>query len=88
METLQWDILEKPVYSNGKKVENYKAILRNDNGNILNVAKKSYTPTPNSRFVEVTERLHEITGFPIENYFEPPSCVQLLPPRLKRSSRI
>lgn len=70
METLQWDILEKPVFVNDKEIENYKAILRNDNGNILNVAKKSYTPTPNSRFVEVTERLHEITGFPIENYFE------------------
>ena len=30
----------------------------------------SYTPTSNERFLEVTERLHELTGFPIQHRYD------------------
>ena len=70
VQTLAWDIIEKPIYANNNPLAGYKAIFRNDNGQLLNVAKKTYTPTSNARFVEVVERLHEITGFPIRCYDE------------------
>jgi hypothetical protein len=69
-QTLAWDIVEKPIYANNNPLAGYKAIFRNDSGQLLNVAKKSYTPTSNTRFVEVVERLSEITGFPIRCYDE------------------
>ena len=69
MENLPWEIVEKPIYANNQKVENYKGIFRNDNGQLLNVCKQSYTPTRNEKFIEVTQKLHEITGFPIQNYY-------------------
>ena len=70
METLTWDIIEKPIFANNKQIMGYKSIFRSDNGNLLNIAKTSYTPTHNEKFIEVTEKLHEITGFPIQNYYE------------------
>ena len=69
METLEWDIIEKPVFANNKQIIGYKGIFRNDNGKLLNIAKSSYTPTHNEKFIEITEKLHEITGFPIQNYY-------------------
>ncbi|MFN8353703.1 MAG: DUF932 domain-containing protein [Spirosomataceae bacterium] len=68
--TFGWEIAEKPIYANNATLKGYKAIFRNDNQQLLNVAKQSYTPTPNTRFVEVVERLNEITGFPIRCYDE------------------
>ena len=70
METLEWDIIEKPIYANNKQIVGYKGIFRSDNDKLLNVAKASYTPTRNEKFIEVTEKLHEITGFPIQNYYD------------------
>jgi hypothetical protein len=70
MEALEWDIIEKPIFANNKQVIGYKGIFRNDNGQLLNIAKSSYTPTHNEKFIEVTEKLHDITGFPIENYYD------------------
>jgi len=67
---LEWDIIEKPIFANNKQVLGYKGIFRNDNGQLLNIAKSSYTPTHNEKFIEVTEKLHDITGFPIENYYD------------------
>ena len=67
---LDWDIIEKPIFANNKQIMGYKSIFRSDNGNLLNIAKTSYTPTHNEKFIEVTEKLHEITGFPIQNYYE------------------
>ena len=43
-QTLAWDIVEKPIYANNSSLLGYKAIFRNDSGQLLNVAKKSYTP--------------------------------------------
>jgi hypothetical protein len=65
-----WDIIERPIYSNNAELNGYKAIFRNDNDTLLNVAKQTYTPTSNQRFIEVVERLNEITGFPIRCYDE------------------
>jgi hypothetical protein len=68
--TLSWEIEQRPIYSNNSKLTGYKAIFRNDNDKLLNVAKTSYTPTNNQRFLEVVEKMHEITGFPIQTYDE------------------
>jgi hypothetical protein len=68
--TISWEIEQKPIYSNNSQLRNYQAIFRNDNGQLLNVAKTSYTPTPNQRFVEVVEKMQEITGFPLQTYDE------------------
>jgi hypothetical protein len=70
METLNWDISEKPIFANNRNIEGYKGIFRNDNGKLLTVTKSSYTPTRNEKFIEVTEKLHQITGFPIQNYYD------------------
>lgn len=67
---LSWEIEEKPIYSNGLKITGYKGLFRSDNSKLLSIQKNSYTPTKNERFIEVTEKLHEITGFPIKNYYD------------------
>ncbi len=48
----------------------YKTILRGDNGALLNVCKKSYTPQTNAEFINTVERFSDVTKFPIENIFE------------------
>lgn len=69
--TLQnWEVVEKPIYSNNQQINGYKAIFRDDNGLLLNVTKSSYTPTRNERFLEVVDRMNTITGFPIKCYDE------------------
>lgn len=65
---LNWEVVTSPVVVNGAEVANYKAISRSDNGVILNIAKNSYTPTSNSRLIEVVEKIHETTGMKIEGY--------------------
>lgn len=67
---LNWDITEKKVYSNNIELKSHKAIFRNDNGKLLNVARESYTPTTNARFKEVVNRMQDITGFPIQCFDE------------------
>lgn len=67
---ISWEIVEKPIYANNKPLSRYKAIFRNDNNEILNVCKTSYTPTNNARFTEIVERMSNVTGFPIKSYDE------------------
>ena len=67
---LSWEVVEKPIFSNNQPVRGYKALFRNDNGQLLNVTKSSYTPTRNERFLEVVERMSTITGFPIKCFDE------------------
>jgi hypothetical protein len=67
---IEWDISEKPIYSNNTVLANHKAIYRNDNNRLLNVVKKSYTPTTNKRFLEVVDCMQEITQFPIKDFAE------------------
>lgn len=68
--TFGWDIVTTPITANGIEIPNYKAITRSDNGACLNVAKATYTPTPNSLLVDTVERLSEITGFEKTGYSE------------------
>jgi len=61
-----WDIAEVPVYfSNGAQIPGHKAIVRNDNGNLLQVCKNSYTPTYNHQFTETVENFVNATGYQI-----------------------
>lgn len=62
---LNWEVVEKPLYSNFKEISGYKALYRSDTEEILHVCKSTYTPTLNSQFLEVVERFSDITGFPI-----------------------
>lgn len=68
--SLNWEVQEKPVYCQNRLVVGYKAIVRSDTGVILNVPKKSYSPTRNERLMEVVNRLAEVTGFTLEGYDE------------------
>ena len=53
--TIDWEIEDKSVFSGDQiglnKIEGYKAIIRDDNGEILSVMKKSYSPMNNSEFL-------------------------------------
>lgn len=66
IQSLSWEVTERPLFSNYKQLDGYKALTRSDNGELLQVAKSSYTPVTNERFLHVVHRLSEITGFPIE----------------------
>lgn len=68
--TIDWEVEERPIFANGLKITGYKGLFRGNSDNLLSIQKSSYTPTPNSRFIEVAEKLNEITGFPIKNYFD------------------
>ncbi len=61
-----WEIVEAPLFANFKQVEGYKAILRSDTNEILHVAKNTYTPTTNARFIETAQALSKVTGYEIE----------------------
>lgn len=67
---LDWDVIERPIFSNNQQISTHKAIFRNNNDYLLNVCTNTYTPTKNSRFLEVVEKMSEITGFPVECYDE------------------
>ena len=67
---INWDITESKIFANNRQIPNHKAIFRSDNGGLLNVTKNSYTPTTNARFVEVVNRMSEITGFLIRCFDE------------------
>jgi hypothetical protein len=65
-----WEVEERPIYANGLKITGYKGLFRGNSDKLLSIQKTSYSPTPNSRFIEVAEKLNEITGFPIKNYYD------------------
>lgn len=67
---LLWDVIERPIFSDGKIIEGYKALHRSDNDEVLQVAKNTYTPVSNERFLDVVHKLSDVTGFPIEMYDE------------------
>ena len=67
--SLDWEISERPIFNaGGEPIEGYKSIVRSDSGHVINVAKGSYTPTPNEVLVETAESLSEATGFEIAGY--------------------
>jgi hypothetical protein len=67
---LDWDIIEKPIYSNNTPLSSHKAIFRSDNNHLLNVARTTYTPTNNQRFLEIVDKMQQITHYPIKCFDE------------------
>lgn len=65
---LSWDVEVKPVFVDHKELQSYQSIVRNDNGKVLSITKKSYYPATNERFKEVVSRIHKFTGFTVEGY--------------------
>lgn len=66
-----WDVIENPIYlGTGIQVTNHKAIVRSDNGAVLNVCKESYTPTSNEQFSEFVYNLSRITGYQLSKFDE------------------
>lgn len=65
---LAWDIELKPVVVEGNILADYQSIVRNDNGNVLSLTKKTYHPATNEKFTKVVSRMHEFTGFEVEGY--------------------
>ncbi len=64
-----WDIVIKPLYDEkGAIIQGYKAIFNSKTGSLLNVAKKSYTPTTNALFVEMIEYLRDVSGYEIGEF--------------------
>jgi hypothetical protein len=63
-----WDIDLKPVSVEGSILPDYQSIVRNNNGQILSLTKKTYHPASNEKFAEVIGRIHEFTGFDVEGY--------------------
>jgi hypothetical protein len=73
LEGFKWEVVQKPIYSNNQPLTGHKALFRSDTNTLLNVAKTSYTPTTNARFIEVVERMSEVTGLSLIHISEPTS---------------
>lgn len=73
-EKIGWEIKNKNLFSGDQigleKVLGYKAIVRDDNGGVLSVMKNSYSPMTNAQFIEIVERIREISGFELTGYNE------------------
>lgn len=65
-----WEVKEQPIFTASGEIANYKAITRNDNGEVLNVCKSSYTPTTNEAFTDLVYKISDATGFEIQNFNE------------------
>ena len=74
LEKLSFEIKSAPVLYNvdGTVLNSgsHKVLYRSDNNSELSVMKNSYTPLLNQHFMETTERMSEISGFPIQGYSE------------------
>jgi hypothetical protein len=68
---INWDIIESPIFdATGEEIRHFKAINRNDNGRLLNICKKSYTPSSNGYFTDKVNEIAEFTGFKLDGYEE------------------
>lgn len=52
---LNWEIKAEPIFVRGVEVDGHKALVRDDTGNVLHVAKDSYGIIQNSRVWEAIE---------------------------------
>jgi len=69
--TLDWDVREKQLFTTENyHVEDYKAIMRDDNKQILSVMKNSYHPLSNTEFKERVNKIAEISKFELEGFTE------------------
>lgn len=68
---LDWEIQTERLFNrNGHALKDYKMLTRSDNGALLNVCKKSYTPTPNSKFKDTVSSMQKITGMEFKGFSE------------------
>lgn len=66
---LDWEIEESPVFdASGNKINGYKMIVNAEDQAVLNICKKTYTPTPNHVFLETVGKLTEVSGFQLEGF--------------------
>lgn len=77
--SINWDITESPIFdATGEEIHSFKAINRNDNGTLLNICKKSYTPSSNSYFTDKVNEIAEFTGFKLDGFEERKEGKQLV----------
>lgn len=64
-----WEIDIQFIYNkNGERLTEYKAIYNNKSGELLNVAKATYTPTENETFTEMVYFLRDLIGGEIQHF--------------------
>lgn len=69
--SLEWDVqTEKLFNSKGYGLKEYKMLTRSDSGALLNVCKKSYTPTTNEKFKDTVADLIGITKLDFHGFTE------------------
>ena len=68
---LNWDVDVKEVQTlDNIAIDSHRAIVRNDNEEVLSVMKKSYRPLHNGEFKERVSRLADISGFELTGFNE------------------
>lgn len=64
-----WDIKQTPIYDiNGKVINGYKEISRDDNDSTIAVMKKSYTPITTTGFTNIVEEIASRIGAEVAGY--------------------
>ena len=71
---LSWDINEQGIYTpiNGvmSQVVGKKALVRNDNNEVLSVRNESYHAMTNEAFLKTADKLKEMSGFELAGFTE------------------
>lgn len=68
---LNWEVQTERIYnSRGLGLKDYKMLTRSDTGALLNVCKKSYTPTTNEKFKDTVTDLIGITKLDFHGFTE------------------
>lgn len=63
---LTWQVIETPIYDNeGRLIQEYKAIVRDDTKEVLQVASKKYHPVQNAECFKIFD---EVTGTGLAKY--------------------
>lgn len=71
LDSLNWEVDTQRLYnSDGKALRDYRLLVRNDTGSVLNVCKKTYQPTLNETFKSTVDQMQKITGFNLEGFVE------------------
>ena len=57
---LNWSVSKQPIYDNqGKELTDFKAITRNDNGNVFHISRNRYEPFQNESLFNIIEQVTE-----------------------------
>ncbi|UJP64053.1 DUF932 domain-containing protein [Mongoliitalea daihaiensis] len=68
---LNWEVESGKLYNaKGQALKDYKLLTRSDNGGLLNVCKKTYTPTTNDKFKETVNQMQKVTGYDFAGFSE------------------